>query len=172
MLREVLSQPFPLLCRLVFRSRVFVSRLCVVPRLCARRCLVQIPREALLHKPRSVIKFCDILSIHCFQLACVVLVCFSSVPWLRCLCTHIPNDVSSHLANQKHVSSCLISSISSTHHKCHPAERYFHTRDRPKRERCRSELVRRACRSPRRPDQPRAGRVPGDADWGRNKMSS
>ena len=29
----------------------FVSRLCeaVVPRLCARRCLVQIPREALLH---------------------------------------------------------------------------------------------------------------------------
>ena len=50
--------------------------------------LVQIPREALLHKSRSVVKFCDILSIHCFQLACVVLVCFSSVPWLRCSCTH------------------------------------------------------------------------------------
>ena len=58
--------------------------------------LVQIPRETLLNKSRSVTKFCDILSIHCFQPACVVLVCFSSLPWSRCLCTH-PHDVSSHL---------------------------------------------------------------------------
>ena len=59
-----------------------MSRLCeaVVPRLCERRCLVQIPREALLHKSRSVIKFCDTLSIHCFQLARVVLVCFFLCP--------------------------------------------------------------------------------------------
>ena len=66
-----------------------MSRLCeaAVPRLCERRSLAQIPRETLLHKSRSVVKFCDILSIHCFQLARVVLVCFSSVPWLRCLCT-------------------------------------------------------------------------------------
>ena len=50
--------------------------------------LMQIPRETLSHKSRSVVKFCDILSIRCFQLARVVSVCFSSVPWLRCLCTH------------------------------------------------------------------------------------
>ena len=37
--------------------------------------LVQIPREALLRKSRSAVKFCDILSIHCFQLARVVSVC-------------------------------------------------------------------------------------------------
>ena len=30
-------------------------------------------------------------------------------------------------ANQKYVSSCLISAIFSEHHKCHPADRYFHT---------------------------------------------
>ena len=37
----------------------------------ARPCfpLMQIPRETLLHKSRSVVKFCDILSIHCCQLA-------------------------------------------------------------------------------------------------------
>ena len=121
-----------------------MSRLCeaVVPRLCARRCLVQIPRNALLHKSRSVIKFCDILSIHCFQLARVVFVVFP-VPWLRCLCTHptscliAPGSgpmtsffVATCLldsANQKHVSSCLISAIFSEHHKCHPADRYFHS---------------------------------------------
>ena len=34
---------------------------------------MQIPRDTLLHKSRSVVKFCDILSIHCFQLARVAL---------------------------------------------------------------------------------------------------
>ena len=52
----------------------------VVSRLCERRCLVQIPREALLHKWRNVIKLCDMFSIHCFQLARLVLVCFFLCP--------------------------------------------------------------------------------------------
>ena len=40
----------------------------------ARVVVCQSPREALLHNSRSVVKFCDILSIHCFQIARVVLV--------------------------------------------------------------------------------------------------
>ena len=36
---------------------------------------MQIPRETLLQKSRSVVKFCNIFSIHCFQLARVVSVC-------------------------------------------------------------------------------------------------
>ena len=48
--------------------------------------LVRLPREALLHKSRSVVKFCDILSILAFSLHAWSL--FFSVPWLRCLCTH------------------------------------------------------------------------------------
>ena len=72
MFREVLSQPFPCCVAWCFASArpCFVSRLCeaVVPRLCERRSLVQIPREALLHKSRSVVKFCDIFQSIAFSL--------------------------------------------------------------------------------------------------------
>ena len=46
-----------------------MSRLCeaVVPRLCERRSLAQIPRETLSHKSRSVVKFCDILFVTFFE---------------------------------------------------------------------------------------------------------
>ena len=152
MFREVLSHPF--LCRFAWCSAsarpCFVSRLCeaVVPRLCERRSLMQIPRETLLHKSRSVVKFCDILSIHCFQLARVVLVCFFLCPVVEVF-VHTSHMMShrSHFgsrvldqfvcfscatclldsANQRHVSPCLISAIFSEHHKCHPADRYFHS---------------------------------------------
>ena len=69
---EFLSHPFP--CRVAW---CFASaRPCLVSRLCeAVFSLMQIPRETLLHKSRSVVKFCGILSIHCFQLARVVSVC-------------------------------------------------------------------------------------------------
>ena len=85
MFHGVFKPSFPLSC--------LVSRLCEavfgVPPLRGHVFpSMQIPRETLLHKSRSVVKFCDTLSIHCFQLARVVSVCFSSVPWLRCLCTH------------------------------------------------------------------------------------
>ena len=82
---EFVSHPYPCRVPWCFAS----ARPCLVSRLCeAVFSLMQIPRETLLHKSRSVVKFCDILSIHCFQLARVVSACFSSVPWFRCLCTH------------------------------------------------------------------------------------
>ena len=147
MFHEVLSHPFPCRVAWCFASArpclVFRLSDAVVHRLCERRCLVQIPRVALLHKSRSVIKFCDILSIHCFQLARVVLVCFFLCPvvevfvhtshmmshrtWFRALDLSLLATCPFDSANQKHVSSCLISAISSEHHKCHPADRYFHT---------------------------------------------
>ena len=73
MFHGVFEPSFPLSCCLVFRLCEAVF--CVPPlrgrgsRLCERRSLMQIPRETLLHKSRSVVKFCDILSI---QLARVV----------------------------------------------------------------------------------------------------
>ena len=102
---------------------------------------MQIPRETLLHKSRSVVKFCDILSIHCFQLARVVSVCLfflcpvvevfvhtshmmSHRTWFRALDQFVCFSRATCLldsANQKHVSSCLISAIFSEHHKCHSA---------------------------------------------------
>ena len=62
---------------------------------------------------------------------------FLSVPWL--VDARIPHVIISHLsgsltmsllhgsANQKHVPSCLISTISSERHECHPADRYIHS---------------------------------------------
>ena len=141
MFHEILSQLFP--CCVAWSC--FVSRLCeaVVPRLFERRCLVQIPREALLHKSRSAIKFCDIFSTHCFQFARMVLVCFPLCPvvevfvhtshmmshrtWFRGLDLSLLLRVSLTLRIKKHVCSCLISAISSEHHKCHSADRYFHS---------------------------------------------
>ena len=90
---------------------------------------MQIPRERLLHKSRSVVKFCDTLSIHCFQLARVVSVCLfflcpvvevfvhtshtmSHRTWFRALDQFVSFSCATCLldsANQKHVSSCLIS---------------------------------------------------------------
>ena len=130
---EFLSHPFPSRVVWCFASaRPFlVFRLCeaVFPRLCERRSLMQIPRETLLHKSRSAVKFCDILSIHRFQLARVVSVfLFSLCPvvevfvhtpymvshrtWFRALDQFVCFSCATCLldsANQKHVSSCLIS---------------------------------------------------------------
>ena len=122
------------------------ARPCLVFRLCeAVFSLMQIPRETLLHKSRSAIKFCDILSIHCFQLACVVLVCFfcpvvevfvhtshmmSHRTWCRPMTSLLVFSCATCLldsANQKLVSSCLISAIFSQDHKYHPADRQFHS---------------------------------------------
>ena len=141
---EFLSHPFP--CRVSpLRGRVWCSasaRPCLVSRLCeAVLSLMQIPRETLLHKSRSAVKFWDILSIHCFQLARVVSVCLfflcpvvevfvhtshmmSHRTWFRALDQFVCFSCATCLldsANQKHVSSCLISAIFSEHQKCHSA---------------------------------------------------
>ena len=149
MFHEVLSHPF--LCRVAWCSAsarpCFVSRLCeaVVPRLCERRSLMQIPRATLLHKSRSVVKLCDILSIHCFQLARVVFVCFFLGPVVEVF-VHISHMMSHRTcvraldqfvcfpcatclldsSNQNMSHRVLLSAIFSEHHKCHPADRYFH----------------------------------------------
>ena len=136
MFHGVFEPSFPLSC---FAS----ARPCLVSRLCeAVFSLIEI----LLHKSRSVVKFCDIFSIHCFQLARVVSVCLfflcpvevfvhtshmmSQRTWFRALDQFVCFSCATCLldsANQKHVSSCLISAIFSEHHKCHPAHRYFHS---------------------------------------------
>ena len=137
----VLKPSFPLSCCFVSRP-CFVSRLCeaVVPRLCERRSLMQIPRETLLHKSRSVVKFCDILSIHCFPACtrgpCLFFLCpvvdvfvdtshmMSHRTWFSTLDQFVCFSCATCLfdsASQKHVSSCLISAIFSEHHKCHSA---------------------------------------------------
>ena len=46
--------------------------------------------------------------------------------WFRALDLSLLDTCPFDSANQKHVSSCLISAIFSEHHKCHPADRYFH----------------------------------------------
>ena len=158
MFREVLSHPFPCRVAWCFASArpCFVSRLCeaVVLRLCKRRCLVQIPGETLLHK----IEKCNQVLWHSFNPLLFSLHAWSLFvfPLSRSwgVCAHIPHDVSAHLvqgpwpffvatclfdsANRKHVSSCLISAISSEHHKCHPADRYFHTAVVPSSRRCKN----------------------------------
>ena len=139
MFHGVFQPSFPLSCRLVF---CLCEAVFGVPPLRGHVfSLMQIPRETLLHKSRSVVKFCDILSIHRFQLARVVSVCLfflcpvvevfvhtshmmSHRTWFRALDKFVCFSCATCLldsANQKHVSSCLISAIFSEHHKCHSA---------------------------------------------------